>query len=145
MAGWSDAFRDLVDLTDPTTVSCLPIRTSVPVAPWRTGRVTFLGDAIHAMTPYRGIGANMALEDAVRLKRAIVAGARGERDLFAAIAAYEAEMRDYGFRAVRNSLQAMRRTVDVGPARLTLQRLMFRAVDRLPALKRRMASGMGRD
>jgi hypothetical protein len=46
---------------------------------------------------------------------------------------------------VRNSLQAMRRTVAVGPVRLTLQRLTLRAIDRLPALKRRMASGMGRD
>jgi salicylate hydroxylase len=73
MTGWSHAFCDLVGLTDPTTISCLPIRTSVPVAPWRTGRVTFLGDAIHSMTPYRGIGANVALKDAARPTRALVA------------------------------------------------------------------------
>jgi salicylate hydroxylase len=54
MTGWARAFRDLVDLSDPTTLSCLTIRTSVPVAAWRTGRITLLGDAIHAMTPYRG-------------------------------------------------------------------------------------------
>jgi len=53
MAGWSRAFRELVGLADPTTISCLPIRTSVPIAPWRTGRITLLGDAIHSMTPYR--------------------------------------------------------------------------------------------
>ena len=33
MEGWARAFRDLVRLADPTTISCLPIRTSVPVAP----------------------------------------------------------------------------------------------------------------
>src|SRR5215469_9400118 len=111
MAGWSDAFRNLVDLTDPTTVSCLPIRTSVPVAPWRTGRVTFLGDAIHAMTPYRGIGANVAIKDAARLTRALVAAHLGKRDLPDAIHEYEDAMLEYGFQAVRNSLKAMHQTV----------------------------------
>src|SRR5262249_60689018 len=67
MARWSPAFSDLVGLADPTTISCLPIRTSVPVEPWRTGRITLLGDAIHSMTPYRGIGANVAIKDAARL------------------------------------------------------------------------------
>jgi 2-polyprenyl-6-methoxyphenol hydroxylase-like FAD-dependent oxidoreductase len=145
VAGWAPEFRELIALADPTTLSQFAIRTSTPVGAWPTGRVTLIGDAIHAMTPYRGIGANMALEDAVRLKRALVAGARGERDLLAAIGAYEAEMRDYGFRAVRNSLRAMRQSVDTGPVQLTLQRLMFRAIDRLPAVKRWMASRMGRD
>jgi 2-polyprenyl-6-methoxyphenol hydroxylase-like FAD-dependent oxidoreductase len=145
VAGWAPEFRALIALADPTTLSQFAIRTSTPVGAWPTGRVTLIGDAIHAMTPYRGIGANMALEDAVRLKRALVAGARGERDLVAAIAAYESEMRDYGFRAVRNSLKAMRQSVDAGLLRLTAQRLMFRAIDRLPPVKRWMASRMGRD
>src|SRR5271169_3636964 len=102
MAGWSRAFRELVGLADRTTISCLPIRTSVPHAPWRTGRITLLGDAIHSMTPYRGIGANVAIKDAARLKRALVAAHRGERDLVEAIHDYETGMLDYGFRAVRN-------------------------------------------
>jgi len=145
VAGWAPGFRTLVALADPSTLSQFAIRTSTVVGPWPTGRVTLLGDAIHAMTPYRGIGANMALEDAVRLKRAIVAGARRERDLFAAVAAYESEMRDYGFRAAGNSLRAMRQSVDAGALSLTAQRLMFRAIDRLPPVKRWMASRMGRD
>jgi 2-polyprenyl-6-methoxyphenol hydroxylase-like FAD-dependent oxidoreductase len=145
VARWAPEFRNLIALADPTTLSQFAIRTSTAVGPWTTGRVTLIGDAIHAMTPYRGIGANMALEDAVRLKRALVAGARGERDLLAAIAAYEREMRDYGFRAARNSLAAMRQSVGAGPLRLTAQRLMFRAIDRLPPVKRWMASRMGRD
>jgi 2-polyprenyl-6-methoxyphenol hydroxylase-like FAD-dependent oxidoreductase len=32
-------------------ISCLPIRSSLPVAPQCTGRITLLDDAIHAMTP----------------------------------------------------------------------------------------------
>jgi 2-polyprenyl-6-methoxyphenol hydroxylase-like FAD-dependent oxidoreductase len=145
VAGWAPEFRDLIALADPTTLSQFSIRTSTPVGPWPTGRVTLIGDAIHAMTPYRGIGANMALEDAVRLKRALVAAARGERDVFEAIGGYEDAMRDYAFRAVRNSLQAMNGAVDAGAVRLTLQRAMFRAIDRMPLVKRWMGSRMGRD
>jgi len=145
VARWAPEFRQLIALADPTTLSAFAIRSSTPVGQWPTGRITLLGDAIHAMTPYRGIGANKALEDAVRLKRALVAGARGERDVLEAIGGYETAMRDYGFRAVRNSLRAMQQSVDAGPVRLTLQRAMFRAIDRLPPLKRWMARGMGRD
>ena len=136
MAGWSRAFRDLVDLSDPTTLSCLSIRTSVPVAPWRAGRVTLLGDAIHAMTPYRGVGANVAIKDAVRLKRALTAAHHGERDLSEAIRTYEDGMRDYGFRAVQNSLRAMHQTVtDNVPALLSVAAPLSHHQQAAPAQK----------
>ena len=144
-AGWSRAFRDLVGLADPTTLSCLPIRTSVPVAPWRTGRVTLLGDAIHSMTPYRGIGANVAIKDAARLKRALVAAHRGERDLVDAIHDYEAGMLDYGFRAVRNSLKAMRQTVTDSLPALILSRLTLRTINALPPVKHIVARRLGEE
>jgi 2-polyprenyl-6-methoxyphenol hydroxylase-like FAD-dependent oxidoreductase len=145
MGGWSRAFRDLVGLTDPTTISYLPIRTSVPIAPWRTERITLLGDAIHSMTPYRGIGANVAVKDAARLKRALVAAHCGERDLVDAIHEYEADMLDYGFRAVRNSLRAMRQTVTDSLPALMLSRLMFRTINALHPVKRIMARGLGEE
>ena len=145
MSGWSRAFRDLVGLADPTTISCLPIRTSVPVAPWRPGRITLLGDAIHSMTPYRGIGANIAIKDAARLKRALVAAHRGERDLLDAIEDYESGMRDYGFRAVRNSLKAMHQTVTDSRVALALSRLSMRAIDALPPVKRMVARRLGEE
>jgi salicylate hydroxylase len=145
MAGWSHAFRDLVGLTDPTTISCLAIRSSVPVSPWRTGHITLLGDAIHSMTPYRGIGANVALKDAARLARALCAAHRGECDLVAAIHEYEAGMLDYGFRAVRNSLKAMRQTVTDSLPALLFSRAALRAIDVLPPLKRRVAQRLGEE
>jgi salicylate hydroxylase len=145
MAGWARPFRDLVGLSDPTTLSCLPIRTSMPVAPWRSGRVTLLGDAIHSMTPFRGIGANVAIKDAVRLKRALVAAHRGERDLIEAIHDYERGMLDYGFRAVRNSLKAMHQTVTDSLPGLMLSRFTLRAINALPPLKRSIARRLGEE
>jgi 2-polyprenyl-6-methoxyphenol hydroxylase-like FAD-dependent oxidoreductase len=145
MEGWARAFRDLVRLADPTTISCLPIRTSVPVAPWRARRITLLGDAIHSMTPYRGIGANVAIKDAARLTRALVAAHRGERHLIEAIHDYEAGMRDYAFRAVRNSLKAMHQTVTDSQLGLLFSRLSMRAIEVLPPVKRAMARGLGEE
>jgi salicylate hydroxylase len=145
MAGWSHAFRDLVGLADPTTISCLSIRTSVPIAPWRTGRITLLGDAIHSMTPYRGIGANVANKDAARLKRALVAAHRGERGLVEAIRDYETGMLDYGFRALRNSLKAMRQTVTDSLPALMLSRLTMRAISALPPVKQIVARRLGEE
>jgi 2-polyprenyl-6-methoxyphenol hydroxylase-like FAD-dependent oxidoreductase len=145
MRSWSHVFRDLVGLADPTTIACLPIRSSVPVEPWPTQRITLLGDAIHSMTPYRGIGANVALKDAVRLKRALAAADRGERDLFDALHDYETGMREYGFRAVRNSLKAMHQTVTDRTPALMFSRTMLRAINRLPPIKRKMARRLGEE
>jgi 2-polyprenyl-6-methoxyphenol hydroxylase-like FAD-dependent oxidoreductase len=145
MAGWAEGFRDLVTLSDPSTISCLPIRTSTPVGPWPTGRVTLLGDAIHAMTPYRGIGANVALRDAMGLRDALIAARSGEARLLDAVADYEARMRDYGFKAVRSSLQAMQQTTGQGPVAMALSRTAFRVINQLPPIKRLMARGLGEE
>jgi 2-polyprenyl-6-methoxyphenol hydroxylase-like FAD-dependent oxidoreductase len=143
IAHWDDRFKALVRLADESTINAIAIRTSQPVAPWRTGRVTLLGDAIHAMTPYRGIGANVALKDAVRLYRALTAAGRGECELIGAVHAYEAEMLDYGFRAVRSSLRAMEQAVQENPLRILLSRTAFRLVDRLAPCKTWMFRSMG--
>jgi 2-polyprenyl-6-methoxyphenol hydroxylase-like FAD-dependent oxidoreductase len=104
-----------------------------------TRRITLLGDAIHAMTRFCGIGANVALEGAQRLGRALVAAARGECNLADTLNSYEAGMRNYGFRAVPNSLKAIRQTVTDNTPALTFSRMLMRAIDALPPLKRRLA------
>jgi salicylate hydroxylase len=140
---WDRRFRDLVDLADAATINALTIRTARPVAPWRTQRITLLGDAIHSMTPYRGIGANVALKDAVRLCRALTAANLGERPLLDALQAYETEMIEYGFRAVRTSLGAMRQAMPDSRLCLALSRAFLRTVNYVPPLKRRFFGSMG--
>ncbi len=57
-----------------------------PLPRWSKGRATLLGDSAHAMLPYLGQGAAMAIEDGCVLAAAI---ARQPDDLPAALATYE--------------------------------------------------------
>ena len=145
MAAWDDRFKTLVRLADAGTINAIAMRTSRPVAPWPTRRITLIGDAIHSMTPYRGIGANIALKDAVRLRDALVAADRGERPLIDAIHDYEAGMIDYGFKAVRNSLRAMEQTTTDSAVGRIVSRAAFRAIERLPPVKRWFAASLGNE
>lgn len=121
------------------------MRTSVPIAAWQTQRVTLMGDAIHAMTPYRGIGANVALKDAVRLCRALTRASRAERPVIDAIRDYETDMIDYGFRAVQTSLHAMNQAVMEDRIQSMLSRAVLRIINCVPQLKRQMFNRMGEE
>jgi salicylate hydroxylase len=106
--GWAPGLRELIGGSDPSTVNAVRVRSATPVAAWPTGRVTLLGDAIHNMTPMAGIGANTALRDANLLRRQIVSVAKGEVELLPALHEYEEQMRDYGFAAVKRSVNNAR-------------------------------------
>jgi len=95
VADWHPALRGLVERLDVDTLFGLRFGRLEPTPAWPSSRVTLLGDAIHAMLPTRGQGANMALRDARVLAGQLASAARGERDLLAAIGAYEQDMRDY--------------------------------------------------
>ena len=83
----------------------LPVRSAPDLAPWPASRVTLLGDAIHAMSPAGGVGANTALDDAARLAGHL-ARAVQDGDLPAALAAYDGHMRARANAAVAASSQA---------------------------------------
>jgi 2-polyprenyl-6-methoxyphenol hydroxylase-like FAD-dependent oxidoreductase len=68
MADWSPGLRYLVERSDGSSLTSFAVKSSVPIPPWTTCRVTLLGDALHNMTPFRGIGAHTALRDAVLLR-----------------------------------------------------------------------------
>ncbi|MFC5823447.1 FAD-dependent oxidoreductase [Nonomuraea insulae] len=97
--GWHPRVRRIVEHWDPAGIFPAVLRTSVPVDPWPTSTVTLLGDAIHAMSPAGGVGANTALRDAATLARAL----RDGGPVVSALHAYETAMIDYGFAAVRRS------------------------------------------
>ncbi|WP_327118035.1 FAD-dependent monooxygenase [Nocardia sp. NBC_01730] len=145
IAGWSPQLRRLVGESATDTVTLIPIRTSVPVEPWETTAVTLLGDAVHSMTPFRGIGANVALRDARLLCANLVAADRGELPVLQAIHGYEAQMIDYGFAAVRASLTTANQTVSDSRVARAMAKTVFRVARSVPALKRRMFAELGAD
>jgi 2-polyprenyl-6-methoxyphenol hydroxylase-like FAD-dependent oxidoreductase len=106
---WHPDLRALLAQAAIDETFLVRIRTSRPVPPWPPSRVTVLGDAIHAMSPARGSGANTALQDAALLCRTLTeatAKAGAGDDLLTAVGDYENQMRDYGYAAVAASSQA---------------------------------------
>ncbi|MFI6179882.1 FAD-dependent oxidoreductase [Nonomuraea sp. NPDC051191] len=95
--GWHPLVRRMI--AQWHEVFPLELRTSVPIPPWRTSRVTLLGDAVHAMSPAAGAGANLALRDAAALSAALAHGG----PLMPALRSYERDMIASGFAAVRVS------------------------------------------
>jgi 2-polyprenyl-6-methoxyphenol hydroxylase-like FAD-dependent oxidoreductase len=127
------------------STSCFPIniRTSVPLRPWPTSTVTLIGDAIHTMTPGRGVGANTALRDARLLTRDLTAARDRGVSLQAAIGDYETKMVKYGFEAVLKSRKQMSGSDPIHKpviGRMTLagMRTGMRTINHLPPVKKRM-------
>jgi len=102
-----------------------------------------LGDAIHNMTPMAGIGANTALRDADVLRDRLSAVASGETELIPALHDYEEQMRDYGFAAVKRSLNNARQTGAANPLGRRAFRTGLRVIAAVPPLRHKMINSLG--
>lgn len=100
--GWHPLLVRIVEDWTPSTIYPITVRSSVPIPPWPTSNVTLLGDAIHAMSPAAGAGANMALRDGAALAASLSQVADGS-PLISAVRGYERRMVDEGFPLVRRS------------------------------------------
>ncbi|KAF7828728.1 zeaxanthin epoxidase, chloroplastic-like [Senna tora] len=65
--GWCDNVIDLILATDEEAILRRDIYDRTPVLTWGKGRVTLLGDSVHAMQPNMGQGGCMAIEDSYQL------------------------------------------------------------------------------
>ena len=83
-AGWNPALTRLYPCSTRWYKWALYDRD--PLMTWSRGRATLLGDSAHAMLPYLGQGAALAIEDACVLAAMV---ARHADDLSAALLAYE--------------------------------------------------------
>lgn len=97
-------FDGIPDDIEPVTVITL---ADFPVLDWLShSNVTLAGDAAHAMTMYRGEGANHGILDAALLIDQLAKVRSGEINQKQAIQAYEEEMKPRGEAAVLKSRQA---------------------------------------
>ncbi|CAA3015946.1 zeaxanthin epoxidase, chloroplastic [Olea europaea subsp. europaea] len=65
--GWCDNVIDLLLTTDEDAILRRDIYDRTPIFSWGKGRVTLLGDSVHAMQPNLGQGGCMAIEDGYQL------------------------------------------------------------------------------
>ncbi|XP_041004040.1 zeaxanthin epoxidase, chloroplastic [Juglans microcarpa x Juglans regia] len=65
--GWCDNVIDLILATDEDAILRRDIYDRTPILTWGKGRVTLLGDSVHAMQPNLGQGGCMAIEDSYQL------------------------------------------------------------------------------
>lgn len=147
---WHPNLRRLIHLPDPSTCFPVNIRTSVPIPQWPSGNVTLIGDAVHTMTPGRGVGANTALRDASLLCANLISVRDGRMSLLHAVRDYETQMIDYGFKAVVKSREQMDgngliHKPYLGRVALEVMRTGMRAINHLPPLKQRMVDNLERE
>jgi 2-polyprenyl-6-methoxyphenol hydroxylase-like FAD-dependent oxidoreductase len=115
LRAWPASTAKLPTLVEPGSFFYVEMFTSVPFSLAPSPNVTMLGDAVHAMTPSLGRGANVALRDAVHLGRKLIEVERGQSSLEDALASYESEMTRYGFEVVRQSVETGTRVLGQEP------------------------------
>lgn len=112
---WPEMLRDVIHHTGPAGMFTPPIRffEFVPPGTLPGKLVTLLGDAAHAMIPFRGGGANTAIRDACELAELIIQACQEDRTLDSVVRPYEDVMLPRGrdtvlaSRAAGESLEKM--------------------------------------
>jgi salicylate hydroxylase len=97
---WHPHVQSMIEHSGPLYKWGLFLRQ--PLERWTKGRVTLLGDACHAMLPYLGQGANMAMEDGYVLARCLEQWAGQPEE---ALQRYEALRRERTTKVVNGSAE----------------------------------------
>ncbi|KAL1690317.1 hypothetical protein GGG16DRAFT_125808 [Schizophyllum commune] len=91
--GWAPQLLDIVRATDGAEITVRKIFAFPPEHEWKPVEgVTLLGDAAHVMSPFSGVGVNLALADALDLANAIKKVVAGEASVRDALQEYEKRM-----------------------------------------------------
>ena len=85
VGSWAPPIPGVVEATAEEDILLHPVFKLRPLTTWRSGRIVLLGDAAHPIEPALGMGASLAMEDAVVLGNCL----REERDPDRAFRRYE--------------------------------------------------------
>ncbi|WP_116198689.1 FAD-dependent oxidoreductase [Amycolatopsis circi] len=104
---WAERTLEVIAKADPHSVAAFRFNAAstraADLAPWPTGRITALGDAVHATPPTAGMGAGAAIRDAASLVKHLT-----EADVTTAVARFEAEMRQRGGEVLALAMKTVR-------------------------------------
>jgi len=104
---WDPSLRAVIELQQDETASVVRITTITGPTKWKPTNVTLLGDAVHAMPPTGGSGANTALSDAQTLVGVL------KKSGIDRIGEYEAQMWGYAHEVVVRSIGALKHTFGI--------------------------------
>ena len=112
-AGWHPAVTEMIAAS--TFEARWGLFVVSPLRQWHRGAAVLLGDAVHAMLPHHGQGANTTIEDAITLAKLVAH--RGLPDLDATLVRYE-QLRRTRTRTIQQSSWATNRALHLpdGPA-----------------------------
>ncbi|MDX3659776.1 FAD-dependent monooxygenase [Streptomyces sp. ID05-26A] len=109
---WAGHTLEVIARADPHSVAGYRFNASSTrakdLAPWPAGRITALGDAVHATPPTAGMGAGAAIRDAASLLECISDAAGGTVTLTDAVATFEAGMRQRGSEVLTLAMKTVR-------------------------------------
>ncbi|RJO73355.1 FAD-binding monooxygenase [Nocardia panacis] len=109
---WAEHTLEVIARADPHSLAGFRFNAASTraddLAPWAAGRITALGDAVHATPPTAGMGAGAAIRDAADLVEHISAAANGATALTDAVRDFEAGMRRRGSEVLTMAMKTVR-------------------------------------
>ncbi|MGR4853436.1 FAD-dependent oxidoreductase [Streptomyces sp. LARHCF252] len=110
--GWAEHTLEVIARADPHSVAAYrfnaaPTRAT-ELAPWPAGRITALGDAVHATPPTAGMGAGAAIRDAAALLQHLGNVTDGDTTTAEAVNQFEAGMRRRGSEVLGLAMRTVR-------------------------------------
>ncbi|MER7731334.1 FAD-dependent monooxygenase [Streptomyces erythrochromogenes] len=110
--GWAEHALEVIARADPRSVAAYRFHAAstraCELAPWPAGRITALGDAVHATPPTAGMGAGAAVRDAAALLRHLGRVTDGAMTTAEAVYRFEAGMRRRGSEVLSLAMRTVR-------------------------------------
>jgi FAD-dependent urate hydroxylase len=137
--GLPEIVAAVVSATDPSQIVRARIAHAYPVEHWHDGRVVLLGDAAHTLSPFAGMGACSAIEDAAQLVEQLMSSKSLEEAIAAYVERRRAKTLEIEKRGRRNEWMMMTTSPVIGRIRdWVLERT---PEDRLRRIATEMATG----